>query len=450
VRTAVVLFTRDLRVHDQPALAQAAREAERVVPLFVLDDAIRNSDFVSRNRLGFLLEALSDLDRSLRQRGASLVVRRGEVVEEVARFGGDAVWMGADVSAYAQARERGLRDRVPLRVVPSITVVAPDALQPTGRDHYEVFSPYHRAWSRSEFRALEEPPGRLKLPEGLDPGRLPALAELAPGERAPEPMAPGGETQGRRRMQAWIEGGMADYGARHQLDEASTSRLSPYLHFGCISPLELVRRAEGRKGGPAYIRQVAWRDFYHGLLRANPHTRRDELRPRGDRFEGEGEALERWKEGATGYPIVDAGMRQLLREGWMHNRARLINASFLVKHLYVDWRLGAQHFFDHLLDGDVASNIGNWQWVAGTGVDTRPYRVYNPALQAERHDPGGDYVRRWVPELAELGAGEIHDPPAAARRRLGYPERIVEHREAVARFRAHRAAGSEQLELDVD
>ena len=452
VRTAVILFTRDLRLHDQPALAQAAREAEYVVPLFVLDDGILGADFASPNRVGFLLESLADLDESLRGLGARLVARRGDIVAETAKLvretGAEAVFLSQDSSAYARRRESRLEDVAPLRVSPGLTVVAPDALAPVGGTYFQVFSPYFRAWQRAPFRKLEEPPGKLKLPDGIDSGALPERRELVAGARSSELMARGGETAGRERMAQWLDDGLEGYGDRHSLDRRSTSRLSPYLHFGCISPRELVERAGDRKGGPGYVRQICWRDFYQALLHANPETPREDLRPRGDHHLDDSETLARWQEGMTGYPIVDAGMRQLAREGWMHNRARLITASFLAKHLYLDWRLGARHYSGLLLDGNVASNTGNWQWVAGTGVDTRPYRVYNPTLQGRRHDPSGDYVRRYVPELAELGSAEIHEPwllPEPARGALGYPERVVEHREAVARFRSARAEG--QLEL---
>ncbi len=217
---------------------------------------------------------------------------------------------------------------------------------------------------------------------------------------------------------------------------------SPYLHFGCVSPLELALRLGDREGGEAFVRQLCWRDFHHQVTASFGAIATDEYRPRGDRWRRRTADLDAWKEGRTGYPIVDAGMRQLRREGWMHNRARLITASFLTKDLYVDWRLGAGHFMRWLVDGDVANNSGNWQWVAGTGNDTRPHRVFNPLRQAERFDPSGDYVRRYVPELASVAGPAVHRPwmlPATQRAALDYPEPIVDHDEAVARFRWARA-----------
>ncbi len=811
MRTSVVLFTRDLRVHDQPALAAAARESERIVPLFVEDAALR-AEFGAPNRLAFLAESLACLDGELRARGGALVVRRGDVVEEVRRVvaetGAAAVHLSRDVSAYAQRREARLDEAVALRLHDGVAAVPPDALAPSGGDYYKVFTPYWRAWLCEPLRDPEPPPARILLPDGVDPGTI----SRAEGDSPQRP--PGGETAGRARMDAWLRGGIERYGERQRLDLDATSRLSPYLHFGCISPLELVQaaltdaegltsragtalvaavadrvsltaglsdalagvrerrsrhdpgrvlrdlaltladggdcladlrslrdqealfgavasdatawrtlaaldeprlhairvaRAEARrrvweqagaperivldldgtlvtahsdkqgaagtyKGGfgfhpllcyeaetgealagilrpgnagfntacdhielleralaqlpaeavgpgllvrcdrggathafldhvagrglrftvgldltepvreailalaesawqpatasdgdqregawvaelalelsswpagtraicrrerphpgaqlsftdangyrfqvfltnqqgsrlarleqlqraraacedrircgkesgvegtvpvrneapgrgaftgtvpvrneapgrgvftgtvpvkgpaDAFVREVAWRDFYAQLLLHRPETSHDDFHPRGDAWDGDEELLDAWRAGETGYPVVDAGMRQLRAEGWMHNRARLITASFLTKHLYLDWRHGAAHFFELLVDGDVANNVGNWQWVAGTGVDTRPNRVYNPTLQAQRHDPSGDYVRRWVPELARVEGAAVHEPwKLPARERRGYPEPVVDHAWAVRRFRERRS-----------
>jgi deoxyribodipyrimidine photo-lyase len=249
----------------------------------------------------------------------------------------------------------------------------------------------------------------------------------------------------RRRLESWLRSGLDDYERlRDDLGADASSRLSPYLRFGCLSPLQVLDRVRGREVADALERQLCWRDFFHQVLAANPELPRRDYRPRGDRWSRGRRPLEAWKDGRTGYPIVDAGMRQLRREGFMHNRARLITASFLVKDLYLDWRSGLAHFWDLLLDGDVASNAGNWQWVAGTGNDTRPNRVFNPVRQALRYDPQGDYVRRYVPELSGIGGPSVHEPwklAPAVRRRLDYPAPIVDHDEAAARFRARRSGG---------
>jgi deoxyribodipyrimidine photo-lyase len=407
LRTVVVLFTRDLRVHDQPALTAAVDRAERVVPLFVLDDAVLGA-FGAPNRVAFLLDALGDLDASLRLRGGALVVRRGNVIGETLRVaveaGAEAVFVGEDVSAYAQERERRLRraltgSRIELEVFPGVTVVPPGDLVPAGGDHYRVFTPYWRRWREEPRRNVLAAPERIELPAGVETGRLPTLAELGAGQTAPE-LPEGGETAGRRRLERWLDDGLARYGELADVLAAdATSRLSPYLHFGCVSPGEVATRALEREGSEPFVRQLCWRDFNHQLLAANPETAHQDLRPRAEGWRDDAEGLAAWRGGRTGFPLVDAGMRQLVREGFMHNRARLVTGSFLTKHLGIDWRRGAEHFFEHLVDGDVANNTGNWQWVAGTGTDSRPYRRLSPQRQAERFDPDGVYVRRYVPEL---------------------------------------------------
>jgi deoxyribodipyrimidine photo-lyase len=225
------------------------------------------------------------------------------------------------------------------------------------------------------------------------------------GEPSPG-VARGGERRGRARLDAWLRAGVGRYGARHDaLDGEGTSKLSAYLHFGCLSPVEVEARCPAHPDGEAFRRQLCWRDFHHQVTAAFPALPREDYRPRGHRWRDDDQALEAWKAGRSGEPLVDAAMRQLAAEGWMPNRARLVTASFLVKTLRLDWRLGAQHFLDLLVDGDIASNSGNWQWVAGTGNDTRPNRTFNPRRQAQRFDPDGAYVRRWLREGAEVGSG---------------------------------------------
>jgi deoxyribodipyrimidine photo-lyase len=271
---------------------------------------------------------------------------------------------------------------------------------------------------------------------------VPREIDLVHGATSPD-LLPGGETAGRSRLRAWLRGGLARYGDRHDdLAGDATSRLSPYLHFGCLSPREVLEQARHRDGAEPFVRQLCWRDFHHQVTAVHPAIAREEYRTRGDRWRRDGRHLAAWKEGRTGYPIVDAGMRQLAREGFMHNRARLVTASFLTKDLYQDWRLGAAHFLDWLVDGDIANNSGNWQWVAGTGNDTRPNRMFNPLAQARRFDPDGCYVRRYVPELAPVAGARVHEPwtlPRSVRRALDYPPPIVDHAEAAARFRSARS-----------
>ncbi|GID95116.1 cryptochrome/photolyase family protein [Amorphoplanes digitatis] len=437
MRTAVVLFTRDLRVRDNPALAAACAAAEQVVPLFVLDPRLRG---ISPNRALFLHQSLTDLRETLRRKGADLVVREGEPVAEAIRLarevGAEGIALAADVSGYARRREQRLdreceRHRISLRLLPGTTVVPPGGVRPGGGgDHYRVFSPYHRAWESARWRDEAATPHKITLPPGIAVGRLPK----APDSESPG-AAPGGESEGQRRLKAWLRH-LGPYDDLHdQMAMDGTSRLSGYLRFGCVSPLAVANAAReiGGPGPDAFVRQLCWRDFYYQATAAFPAMSTEAYRKAGDyRWRADEDALKHWQDGSTGVPVVDAGMRQLRAEGWMHNRARLITASFLTKHLGLDWRDGVKWFFRWLIDGDVPNNSGNWQWVAGTGHDTRPHRRFNPIRQAERFDPDGAYVRRYVPELKSVDGKAVHQPwrlPEAVRSGLDYPGPLESHRD---------------------
>jgi deoxyribodipyrimidine photo-lyase len=434
MRTAVVLLTRDLRVHDNPALAVACA-ADRVVPLYVLDPTLAD---ISPNRTRFLHQSLADLRGQFRERGGDLVVRHGDPVAEAIRAardtGADTIHLAADVSGYARRRERRLaadceHHRIELELHPGVTVVEPGAVRPGGGgDAYRVFTPYYRAWSASTWRKIAPTPGRLTLPGGLTAGELPAL----PAGESPH-TCEGGESAGRRRLSLWLKKDLDGYGDAHDdMAGDATSRLSPYLRWGCLSPLEVAEAARARDAD-AFVRQVCWRDFYYQVARTYPKLSTEALRTSGDQdWRYDDDALQHWQDGLTGVPVVDAGMRQLREEGWMHNRARLITAAFLTKHLGIDWRLGVAWFFRWLLDGDVPNNSGNWQWTAGTGNDTRPYRRFNPIRQALRFDPEGVYVRRYVPELKGIEGAAVHQPwrlPESEFRGLDYPGPLESHRD---------------------
>ncbi len=398
MRTAIVLFTRDLRIHDNPALAAACANAERVVPLFVFDPALAGR---SPNRDRFLHQSVADLRRVLRDRDSDLVVRAGDPVAETIRVAGEVgaegIAAAADVSRYARRREarlcaEGERHGLSVRLFPGLTIVEPGTLKPGGGDHYRVFSPYHRAWTAAKWRDQVALPKKTPLPSGVTAGRLPA----EPAGESPD-AAPGGETAARQRLRGWLSEVETYDDGHNDLAGDRTSRLSPYLRFGCVSPLEVAHAALGRPNSDPFVRQVCWRDFYYQVAYAFPEIARKAYR-RGatESWTDDDAAFRRWAEGRTGVPIVDAGMRQLRREGWMHNRARLVTASYLTKDLGVDWRRGLGEFSRWLLDGDLPNNSGNWQWVAGTGNDTRPYRKFNPERQRERYDPDGSYIERYA------------------------------------------------------
>ncbi|MGP4114725.1 cryptochrome/photolyase family protein [Streptomyces sp. 4N509B] len=469
MRASVVLFTADLRLTDHPPLRAALEASDAVVPLFVRDRAVTAAGFDTPNRRAFLTDCLADLDTRLRERGGRLVVRSGDVVRETCRVAAevdaDAVHLAAGHSGYAARRERRLRSALAadgrrLVVHEAVTVaVPPGTVTPASSDHYAVFTPYHRQWARVPLRDVVGAPRRVPVPEEVAGEPVPP-SDARGGESPALPA--GGESAARRRVRAYWRDGLDAYGATHDdLAADATSHLSAHLHFGTLSPVELVHRARahGGEGAEAFVRQLAWRDFHRQVLAARPRAAHADYRARGDRWRTErtaGADVDAWREGRTGYPVVDAAMRQLRYEGWMHNRARLLTASFLTKTLYVDWRIGAAHFLRWLVDGDLANNQLNWQWVAGTGTDTRPNRVLNPVTQGRRYDPDGTYVRRWVPELAGVAARFAHQPwrlPEPERAALDYPDPVVDLSDGLDRFRRARGgngAGGEDEERSED
>jgi deoxyribodipyrimidine photo-lyase len=447
MRRAVVLFTGDLRLHDHPPLRAALAAADEVVPLFVLDPAVARAGFAAPNRRAFLADCLADLDAGLRERGGRLIVRAGDPVAEVcgvaAECGAAEVHLAAADSGFGQRREDRLRraltaDGRRLHVHDTVvTAVPPGALTPQGSDHFAVFTPYFRHWSAQRLRDTLPAPRTVPVPDSVRSAGLPP--------RTPAGPVAGGEREARRRLTAWLRGGLGSYDTgQDDLAGDATSRLSADLHFGTLSAVETVHRARavGGPGAEAFVRQLCWRDFNRQLLAARTAVATADYRSRHDRWRTGAAAdadAEAWREGRTGYPVIDAAMRQLQHEGWMHNRGRLLVAGFLTKTLYIDWRVGARHFLDLLVDGDIANNQLNWQWVAGTGTDTRPNRVLNPLLQARRHDPAGDYVRRWVPELAALPGPAVHEPwKVSERDRSGYPAPVIALPDGLARFRRAR------------
>ncbi|CAG7647326.1 cryptochrome/photolyase family protein [Actinacidiphila bryophytorum] len=445
MRRAVVLFTGDLRLHDHPALRAAIAGADEVVPLFVLDPAVARAGFAAPVRQDFLAGCLADLDAGLRERGGRLVVRSGEPAAEVCAVAAECdaaeVHVAAADSGFGQRREDRLRAALAgagrrLHVHDTVvTAVPPGALTPQASDHFAVFTPYFRHWSAQRLRDTLPAPRTVRVPDAVGSAGLPEGGARGAGEGA-----------ARRRLSAWLRGGLGSYGTgQDDLAADATSRLSAHLHFGTLSPVETVHRVRsaGGPGAAAFVRQLCWRDFNRQVLAARTGASVADYRTRQDRWRT-GKAADAdadaWREGRTGYPMVDAAMRQLAAEGWMHNRGRLLVASFLTKTLYVDWRVGARHFLDLLVDGDVANNQLNWQWVAGTGTDTRPNRVLNPVLQARRHDPDGEYVRRWVPELAAVPPGAaVHEPwKLPEKYRKGYPAPVLALSDGLARFRRAR------------
>ena len=452
-RPAIWWIRRDVRLHDNPALARAATGDRPVVPVFIVDPALLASRLHrdAARRQAFLFAGLRALDRDLRARGARLVVRVGRPGEVLPALvdaaGADVVVAQPDVSPFARRRDAAVRRVVPLELVGGPTVHDLAEVVKADGTPYTVFSPFRRAWLARPLPARADV---LAPPERLASVTLPS--DDFPIGDAPATFPPG-ETESRRRLAAFTSGADAPihlYGVeRNRVDHDGTSALSPYLRFGMVSAREAVvaaveagARGDDRRpagGADVWLSELVWREFYQAILFHHPavlHAAFD-ARFRRVAWRRAARDLHAWQDGRTGYPIVDAAMRQLASSGWMHNRARMIVASFLTKDLLVDWRLGEAWFMRHLLDGDPAANNGGWQWTAGVGTDPAPYfRIFNPVLQGKKLDPDGAYVRRWVPELARVPSAHVHEPwtmTPIEQQAVGclvgrdYPAPIVEH-----------------------
>ena len=435
--TTLLWFRRDLRLSDHPALIEAAGAARpdgSVLPLFVVDP--RLWDPSGANRRAFLRACLATLDEDM---GGRLVVRAGDpiaVVRQVAHEVDAAqVFVTADFGPYGSDRDLAVQrslemDGRELLRVGSPYAVDPGAVRTGAGEPYKVFTPFSRAWVGHGWPAPSRAPAAVPWAEGVASDGLPDRPTTA----AELPAA--GEAAAKRVARRFWDARLAAYDSQRNAPGVdATSRLSPYLKWGCIHPRQLLAKLGMSKAERAFRTELCWREFYADVLHHRPDTARDAFNPvmKAMETDGRGTAprFAAWCEGRTGYPIVDAGMRQLAAEGWMHNRVRMLVASFLVKDLHIDWKRGARFFMQQLVDGDLASNQHGWQWVAGTGTDAAPYvRIFNPVVQGERFDPDGTYVRRWVPELAGVPRKYTHRPwddpdgPPA-----GYPAPIVDHAE---------------------
>ena len=468
---ALVWFRRDLRVADHPALNAALAHAERVVPVFCLDDRLLHGRHSSGARTQFMLESLADLDAALEAVGSGLVIRHGDPADQLIALaqavGADTVHACVDAGPFARTRDQETQAKlkrvgIELRGHPG-NFVADDlsAIRTASGDPYTVFTPFYRSWLKAPRRAVLDAPAVIApLPDDLDRGVVPALAGLGLRQEVRAPARGGIQAAalvGSRFLDTLGEGYQD---GRDELGEERASRLSPYLHFGCISARALEAALPDDDGGEAFRRQLCWRDFYAHVLRSFPGNARAEhqQRYRGTVSWNDDEQLfGAWCAGRTGYPLVDAAMRQLLEEGWIHNRARLVVGSFLTKDLGVDWRRGERYFMRMLIDGDQASNNGNWQWIASVGVDPQPLtrRLFNPARQQQRFDRQGRYVRRYVPELREVPDQYLAEPwtmPVELQRRVGcvigddYPAPVVDHAaerlRTIERYRRAAALGA--------
>lgn len=468
-KTAVVWFRRDLRTIDNRALAEACEEAEHVIPLFVLDKSILSRSDISKARVNFLIDSLVDLDSRLNALHGRLVVLNGAnpatIVSAAINWKVDCVYFHREFEPAEAARDTKVTQAlseagIECRQVNNLMHVEPEQLLTAAGTPYTVFTPYKRSWLDKPIDRLADVPEKVTVPDnvhGMDvASELPALKAVTDQD-----VPSGGETAALGLLAKFVKKSCGDYAEQREYPGVSgTSHLSPHLHLGSISPrvvrsqveevkykgsLETVRSVD------TFISELCWREFYLNILHFFPHVENGAFKHSLNSISWEDNevAFAKWTSGTTGYPIVDAAMRQLKSQAWMHNRARMIVASFLCKDLLIDWRQGELYFMQNLVDGDLASNNGGWQWTAGTGTDAQPYfRIFNPTSQALKFDPEGDYVRKWVPELAKVPAAAIHTPwklsPGEKEylKCQTYPDPIVDH--SVQRLRAlelYRAPG---------
>ncbi len=450
---------RDLRLSDNPALHAALELGHPFIPLFIMDP--HPLQFPPGKRQAFLLSGLRELDGDLRARGSRLVVRRGDpkdvLTTLLAEFHADAIFAEEGYGPYARRRDAEIAATLPLRLTEGRTVRHPDAVVKHDGSPYTVFTPFMRAWRMQRLPAEQD-----LLPS---PGQMPPVPESVLSSDLPDANPPAdfvpGEKEARRRLNAFTNAAICDYAnGRDIVGEAGTSLLSPYLRFGMISARQafvaaraaICRSVPGRNGAETWLNELIWREFYQSILYHFPDVLTAAFRPelREIAWQNNRDDYAAWCDGRTGYPIVDAAMRQLVQTGWMHKRARMVAASFLVKDLLIDWRWGERFFMEHLIDGDAAANNGGWQWTAGVGADAAPYfRVFSPVLQSQKFDANGVYIRRWLSALARVPDQYIHAPwtmPIAVQTQSGcvierdYPAPIIEH--AIARARTLAAYGA--------
>jgi len=428
-RRNIVWFRRDLRIGDHPALCAAMENSDEIIPVFILNET--QIAEAGSKLLAYMGQSLRALDESL---GNKLHIIEGDAVEVlkdlITLYDVQEVHISAEYERFGAERDARVEAAgIPLVRTGSPYAVAPGrVVKPSDATPYRVYTPFYRAWRTHGWRAPAPTPKTINAP--TPPDKYRAFPDF--------PMPDGvdviaaGEVAALARFKSFTKSGLDGYDENRNLAGIDgTSKMSTYLKFGEIHPRTLLANLGESKAHDTFRREIAWREFYADVLFNNPNTDTEYYAPRFKkmRYDAPGTQFEAWCQGKTGYPFVDAAMRQLVLEGWMHNRTRMVVASFLVKDLHLEWQLGERFFAQHLVDYDVASNAHGWQWTAGTGTDASPYyRVFNPIEQGKRFDENGDYIRKYVPELAHLSASEIHEPWLFLDGYSnGYSERIVDH-----------------------
>ena len=438
---------RDLRLTDNASL-HAALEAGSVIPTFIFDPAFNHS---SPRRKNFLYEGLHALDKDLRSRGSYLVLRSGKPIDALqqllAETKSDVICTEEDFTPYARKRDEEIAHYLPLELIQGQMVFHPASVVKTNGKPYTVYTPYSNAWKTKLPLSLDLLPApiEIKTPSEIWTESLPAFKV--------NPLFPAGEQEAAVRLEEFLYKNIHSYDQdRNRMDLDGTSALSPYLRFGMLGLRQAVHNAQQAirqkrgNGAQVWLNELIWREFYIQILYHFPYVSKRSFNPsltsipwRNNEAE-----FEAWKAGRTGVPVVDAGMQQLKEIGWMHNRARMIAASFLVKDMLIDWRWGEAWFMENLLDGDLAANNGGWQWTAGTGTDAAPYfRIFNPVLQSVKFDPNGDYIRKWIPELREIDTIDIHAPWEKGIKVTGYPDKPIIERDKERTLRAYKMSKEE-------
>jgi len=447
----IVWFRRDLRLNDHLPLYNAVQTGQPIIPLFIFDPAILHSKRMSLARIQFMLNALSTLRDELQKKGGNLLILHGkpsDVLNEViTKTGTTALFYGIDYTPYARKRDKFVEDTLSIQIHPihDRLLVPPHLISKVDGSPYTVFTPFRNMWRTIEKASQVDvslSPERFFNINHLPQNPIPTLTDLG-FSPTNIPIPPATPTHASDQLTHFMHHDIYGYaekrdkiGNANESPKTQTSFLSPYIRFGLISLREIYWSArvahetaitkEKQDSVTKFVDEVVWHEFYTYILWHFPHVKTRNFNPKFDAmtWQNNPEGFMRWCMGKTGYPVVDAAMRQLVETGWMHNRARMIVASFLTKDLLIDWRLGEQFFMQHLIDGDTAANNGGWQWTAGTGTDAQPFfRIFNPILQSLKFDPSGDFIRHWLPELAHLLDADIHQPYSPN----GYPAPVVEH-----------------------